>query len=277
MTSTRVANLDGKVALITGAGRGIGSSLAQKLALCGASVVVNDLDAEPTEETVGLINDSDGKAVACAGNVTHDDFPERFIDTALNTYGRIDIIVNNAGYIWNDPLHKISDEQWDAIQDVHVKAPFRILRAAAPYIMKAAKEEAEAGKPVMRKVVNISSVSATRGAFGQSNYAAAKSGLFGLTRSLAKEWGRFNVTVNCIAFGYVDTRLTATSEEDQHIQIEDRKHRVGLRPDQAQFTEMTIPLGRKATPDEAAGGALLLCLPESDYISGQILEVAGGM
>lgn len=276
MPDRRIANLDGKVALVTGAGRGIGRRLAVKLAQCGAAVVANDLDSDPTSETVSEIASVGGRAIPCAGNVSDDEFPQRFIDCALDTFGRIDIIVNNAGYIWNDPIHKIADEQWDAIQDVHLKAPFRILRAAAPYIMKAADEEARAGNRVVRKVVNVSSVSATHGAFGQANYAAAKSGLFGLTRTLAREWGRFNVTVNCVAFGYVDTRLTATAAEPQTIRIEDREHRVGLRPDQAKATESLIPLGRKATPDEAAGGALLFCLPESDYISGQIVEIAGG-
>jgi len=272
-----VGDLRGKSALITGAGRGIGQRLAVQLARCGAAVVVNDLDSDPTHETVSEIESAGGQAVACAGSVTADDFPQRFIDTALDTFGRIDIIVNNAGYIWNDPIDRIEDDQWDAIQDVHLKAPFRILRAAAPHIKQASKEEASRGERVVRKIVNVSSVSATQGAFGQANYAAAKAGLIGLTRTLSKEWGRFNVTVNCVAFGYVETRLTATSEDDQSIQIGDREHRVGLRPDQSKMTEMMIPLGRKATPEEAANGALLLCLPESDYISGQVIEVAGGL
>ncbi len=272
-----VGNLTGKTALVTGAGRGIGQRLAVQLARCGASVVVNDLDSTPTDQTVREIESIGGRATACPGSVTDDAFPQRFIDTALDAYGRIDIIVNNAGYIWNDPIDRIEDEQWDAIQDVHLKAPFRILRAVTPYLKQAAKDELARGERVVRKVVNVSSVSATQGAFGQANYSAAKAGLFGLTRTLAKEWGRFNVTVNCVAFGYVETRLTATSDANQTIQIGDREHRVGLRPDQAKMTEAMIPLGRKATPEEAANGALLLCLPESDYISGQILEVAGGL
>lgn len=277
MMTRNVGNLEGKVALITGAGRGIGRSLAMQLAECGAAVVVNDLDDEPTGETVAAIEGAGGKATVCSGSVTEKGFAERFIDTALSTHSRLDIIVNNAGYIWNDPVIKITDEQWDAMQDVHLKAPFQILRAAAPYIAEASAKERDAGERVVRKVVNISSVSATQGAYGQANYAAAKAGLFGLTRTLAKEWGRYNVTVNCIAFGYVDTRLTNTSDDVQTVHIGDREHRVGLRPDQAKLVESGIPLGRKATPDEAAGGALLLCLPESDYISGQILEVTGGL
>jgi len=189
MTESQIANLDGKVAIVTGAGRGIGQALARQLAACGAAVVVNDLDREPAAQTVDLIVGSGGTAIACPGSVTAAEFPQQLVDSALEEHGRIDIIVNNAGYIWNDPLHKISEEQWDAIQDVHLKAPFRILKAAAPYIMGAAKNESELEQRVVRKVVNVSSVSATRGAYGQSNYAAAKSGLFGLTRSLAQRVG----------------------------------------------------------------------------------------
>jgi len=276
MAGRSVGDLNGKVALITGAGRGIGQSLARQLAACGAAVVVNDLDAGPTDETVALIEEDGGEAVSCAGSVTDDAFPDHFIAAALDSFGRLDIIVNNAGYIWNDPIHKITDEQWDAIQDVHLKAPFRILRAAAPYLKNAVDEETAAGQRVVRKVLNVSSVSATHGAYGQGNYAAAKAGVIGLTRTLAQEWGRLHVTVNAVAFGFIDTRLTAAADHDQTVTIGQREHRVGFRPEQAEAFERQIPMGRKGTPDEAAAGALLLCLPESDYVSGQVLEIAGG-
>jgi 3-oxoacyl-[acyl-carrier protein] reductase len=272
-----MARLDGRVALVTGAGRGIGASLARQLAAEGARLVVNDLDAALTQATVEAIARAGGQAVACPGNVTADDFPRRFIGTALESFGGLHIIVNNAGYIWNGPVHKITDEQWDAIQDVHLRSPFRILREAFPYISGQTAAEVGAGQRVQRKVVNISSVSGTRGSAGQANYAAAKAGLVGLTKTLAKEWGRYNVNVNCVAFGFIETRLTQEIKGETAIEIEGRRHRVGLLAQGRSATVAQIPLGRAGTPDEAAGGVLLLCLPESDYITGQVLEVSGGL
>jgi len=272
-----MARLDGQVALVSGAGRGIGASLARQLAAEGAQVVVNDLDAEPTRETVEAIVAAGGKAVACPGNVTAADFPKRFVGTALEAFGGLHIIVNNAGYIWNGPLHKITDEQWDAIQDVHLKAPFRILREAFAYIRDQAATEAAAQRRVQRKVVNISSISGTRGSAGQANYAAAKAGLVGLTKTLAKEWGRYSVNVNCVAFGFIETRLTQEIKGETAIAIDGRQHRVGLLAEGRAATVAQIPLGRVGTPREAAGGVLLLCLPEADYITGQVLEVSGGL
>ena len=272
-----MARLDGRVALVSGAGRGIGASLARQLAAEGARVVVNDLDVAPTQETVDAISRAGGQAVACPGNVTAADFPRRLVGTALDSFGGLDIIVNNAGYIWNGPIQRISDEQWDAIQDVHLKAPFRILREAFAHLSAAAAAEAAAGRRVPRKVVNISSVSGTRGSAGQANYAAAKAGLVGLTKTLAREWGRHNVNVNCVAFGFIDTRLTQEIQGETAIDIEGRRHRVGLLAQGRAATVAQIPLGRAGTPGEAAGGVLLLCLPEADYITGQVLEVSGGL
>ena len=272
-----MARLDGRVALVTGAGRGIGASLARQLAAEGARVVVNDLDAAPAQETVEAITRAGGEAVACPGSVTAADFPRRFIATALETFGGLHIIVNNAGFIWNGPIHKTTDEQWDAIQDVHLRAPFRILREAFPHIRDQTAAEAGAGQRVQRKVVNISSVSGTRGAAGQANYASATAGLVGLTKTLAREWGRYNVNVNCVAFGLIETRLTQEIRGETAIEIEGRMHRVGLLAQGRAATVAQIPLGRAGTPDEAAGGVLLLCLPESDYITGQVLEVSGGL
>jgi 3-oxoacyl-[acyl-carrier protein] reductase len=272
-----MARLDERVALVTGAGRGIGASLARQLAAEGARVVVNDLDAAPAQATVEAILGAGGHAVACAGNVTAEDFPRRFVGTALDAFGGLHIIVNNAGYIWNGPIHRITDEQWDAIQAVHLKAPFRILREAFPHLRQQAEADAAAGRRVQRKVVNISSVSGTRGSAGQANYAAAKAGLVGLTKTLAREWGRYNVNVNCVAFGFIETRLTQEIRGETAIEIEGRTHRVGLLAQGRAATVAQVPLGRPGTPDEAAGGVLLLCLPEADYITGQVLEVSGGL
>ena len=269
--------LEGKVALITGSGRGIGRSIALKLASEGARIVVNDLDAEPAQEAVQAIRDAGGQAVACAGSVSAPDFAERFVDTAVSEFNGLDIIVNNAGYTWDSVIQKMTDEQWYAMMDVHLTAPFRILRAAQPVIKKLGKAETDAGNRVMRKVVNISSVAGLFGNAGQTNYSAAKAGIVGLTQTLAKEWGRLNVTVNCVAYGFIKTRLTTSAAGESTANIDGREIKVGVNPDLMAQMERTIPLGRGGTPDEAAGAVYLLCIPESDYVSGQTLMCTGGM
>jgi len=272
------SRLDGKVALVSGSGRGIGRAIALKLASEGARVVVNDLDADPAHEVVELIRKAGGEAIACAGSVTAPDFAERYIKMATDTYHGLDIIINNAGYTWDNVIQKMSDEQWAAIMDVHLTAPFRILRAAQPVIRAYSKAEADAGRSMMRKVVNVSSVAGLGGNIGQVNYASAKAGIVGLTMTLAKEWGRLKVNVNCVAFGFIMTRLTeASAAGDATIKIEDRAIKVGLNPDLIKVFEHSIPLGRAGTPEEAAGAVYLLCTPESDYISGQTLVCGGGM
>ena len=269
--------LQNKVALVSGSGRGIGREIALKLAADGASVVVNDLDAAPANETVAEIIAMGGKAVACAGSVTEAGFAERFVQTALDTYGDLHIIVNNAGYTWDNVIQKMGDEQWDAILDVHLKAPFRILRAASNHIRDAARREADAGQEVFRKVVNISSTSGVYGNAGQSNYAAAKSGINGLTKALAKEWGRYKVNVNSVAFGLIQTRLTQSLDGGEAtIDIEGQQIKVGVQPKVLQTAEAMIPMGRGGTPAEAAGAVYLFCIPESNYVSGQVLVCAGG-
>jgi 3-oxoacyl-[acyl-carrier protein] reductase len=272
-----MSKLLGKVALVTGSGRGIGREIAVKLASEGAYLVVNDLDESPARETVATITAAGGRAVACAGSVTDAGFPDRFITTALDSFGGIDIIVNNAGYTWDNVIQKMSDEQWDAILDVHLKAPFRILRSASEFIRAAAKKEAEAGQPVYRKVVNVSSVSGTSGNAGQANYSSAKAGIIGLTRALAKEWGRYRVNVNAVAFGMILTRLTeASAEGNASIDIAGRQIKVGINPEIMKSAEKLIPLGRPGTPAEAAGAVYLFCIPESNYVSGEVLVCGGG-
>lgn len=271
-------NLTGKVALVTGSGRGIGRAIALKLARHGARVVINDLDADTANDVVSLIQQEGGEAVACVGSVTDPAFAERFIQTALAHFQGLDIIVNNAGYTWDNVIQKMSDEQWDAILDVHLTAPFRILRAAQPVLRQLSKADAEAGKEVFRKVVNISSIAGLGGNAGQVNYSAGKAGIVGVTLSLAKEWGRMKVNVNCVAFGFIKTRLTeATADANATVNIEGRDIKVGLNPDLAKMFEQSIPLGRAGTPEEAADAVYLLCSPESNYISGQTIVCGGGM
>jgi 3-oxoacyl-[acyl-carrier protein] reductase len=269
--------LQGKVAIVSGSGRGIGREIALKLAAEGASVVVNDLDAAPAEETVTAIASAGGKAVACVGSVTEAGFAERFVNTALEQLGGLDIIVNNAGYTWDNVIQKMSDEQWQAIMDVHATAPFRILRAASEHFRVQAKKEAAEGREVFRKVVNISSIAGTGGNAGQANYSAAKAAVIGLTKAMAKEWGRLKVNVNCVAFGLIKTRLTeAVAGSDASIDVEGRKIKVGVNPDLLKTMEAMVPLGRAGTPAEAAGAVYLFCIPESNYISGQTLLCGGG-
>ena len=269
--------LAGKTAIVTGAGRGIGRAIALKLAGDGARIVVNDLDAAPAAETVASIESAGGRAIACAGSVTEKGFAERFVKTAVDGFGGLDIIVNNAGFTWDNVIQKMTDEQFDAIIDVHLKAPFRILRAASDFIRAAAKTEAAAGLPIYRKVVNISSVSGTYGNPGQANYSSAKAGVLGLTRAMAREWGRYKVTVNAVAFGVIETRLTAApAHGGASISIEGHDIPVGLNPDAFKALDRIIPLGRPGTVDDAAGAVYLLCIPESNYITGEVLTCGGG-
>jgi 3-oxoacyl-[acyl-carrier protein] reductase len=267
-----------RVALVSGSGRGIGREIALKLAAAGASVVVNDLDKDVAEQTAADIAATGGKATVCAGSVTDADFGERFVNTAVSEFGGLHIIINNAGYTWDNVVQKMSDQQWDDILDVHLKAPFRILRAAQPVISAAVKVERAAGGPrVTRKVVNISSIAGTGGNAGQINYSSAKAGITGLTKTVAKEWGRYDVTVNCVAFGLIRTRLTeAPAGGDAKIDVAGRQIAVGVNPELLAQFEKTIPLGRAGTPAEAAGSVYLFCIPESDYVSGQVVICGGG-
>ncbi|MDT4808746.1 3-oxoacyl-[acyl-carrier-protein] reductase FabG [compost metagenome] len=269
--------LEGKVALVTGSGRGIGREVALQLAAYGAKVVVNDLDAAPAEEVVGTIRAAGGEAVACVGSVTAPDFADRFVATAVKNFGGIDIIINNAGYTWDNVIQKMTDEQWYAIIDCHLTAPFRILRAAQPVISAAAKKEAAEGREVFRKIVNISS-GAAGGNAGQTNYSSAKAGILGMTKTLAKEWGRMKVCVNAVAFGFIETRLTQAlaGEDSKTVNIEGREIKVGIQQAMVDGASRAIPLGRPGKPEEAAGAVVMMCLPESDYLSGQTLYCGGG-
>jgi 3-oxoacyl-[acyl-carrier protein] reductase len=268
--------LAGKVAIVSGSGRGIGRAVALKLAAEGAKVVVNDLEIVHAEDTASAIRTAGGEAVVCAGSVTEPDFGERFVGAALNGFGGLDIIVNNAGYTWDSVIQKMTDEQFQAIMDVHVTAPFRILRAASEPIRRFSKAEAGEGREVFRKVVNISSVSGLGGNAGQVNYAAAKAAVVGMTKTLSKEWGRYKVNVNCVAFGFIRTRMTQPIATEADASGESRK--VGVQPALIEHLEQNaIPLGRLGTPEEAADGVYLFCSPESNYISGQVITVGGGI
>src|SRR5579859_6377445 len=273
-----MGKLDSKVAIISGSGRGIGRALALKLAAEGASVVVNDLDEAPANEVVAAIKAAGGRAVACAGDVTAETFGERFVQTALGEFNGLDIIVNNAGYTRDGVIQKMSDEQFQAMLDVHVVAPFRILRAAADPIRSLHKRDIAEGRDVVRKVVNISSMAGTNGNAGQVNYASAKAAMIGMTRTMSKEWGRYRVCVNCVAFGFIETRLTkAKDDPETRIEIAGETIQAGVPSAVLENLKHVVPLGRAGSPEEAAGGVYLFCIPESDYISGEIVLVGGGV
>ncbi|MDY6995632.1 MAG: SDR family oxidoreductase [Actinomycetota bacterium] len=274
-----MGKLDNKVALVTGSGRGIGAQVALKLAAEGAAVVVNDLDAGPAKQTVADIEQAGGTALAVPGSVTEDGFAEHFVAAATENFGGLDIIVNNAGYTWDSVIQKMSDQQWHDIVDVHLTAPFKILRAAQPAIAGLVKQAKTDGVPVpCRKVVNVSSLAGLCGNAGQANYAAAKAGVVGLTKTMAKEWGRYNVTVNAVAFGLIKTRLTeAPADAGGTIDVQGRELKVGVNPDLLAAMEQSIPLGRAGTPADAAGAVYLFCSPESDYISAQTVVCSGGL
>ena len=268
--------LQDRVAIITGSGRGIGRAAALLFASEGAKVVVSDLDPEPAEETAGEIRGAGGEAIVVAGDITDQAFADIIVKRAADTWGGLHILVNNAGYTWDAVVHKMTDEQWEAMIAVHLTAPFRLIRAAAPYIRDAAKQEKVEGKVVNRKIINISSTSGTRGNAGQANYSSGKAGIVGLTRTMAKEWGAFNVQANAVAYGWVDTRLTKEKEAGQTVERGGKEVAVGIPAAMRDAMQMMIPMGRAGTTEEAAGPLLFLASPLSDYVSGQCLEVTGG-
>jgi 3-oxoacyl-[acyl-carrier protein] reductase len=265
--------LDDKVAIVTGSARGIGRATAELLSSQGAKVLINDLDADVAQQTASEIA---GDTAVYGGDLTADGAADELVKTAIDAFGKIDIIVNNAGYTLDAPIHKMSDDWWEKMLAIHVTAPFKVIRAAAPHLREPAKAERERGEEVFRKIVNVSSISGTMGNAGQANYSAGKSAVVGLTKTLAKEWGQFKINVNAVAFGYIETRLTASKVEDNTMEIGGEKVQLGI-PDQLRgMAAMLIPLGRPGTPEEAAGGVFFLCSPWSNYVHGQVLNVTGG-
>ncbi|HYI35212.1 MAG TPA: SDR family NAD(P)-dependent oxidoreductase [Thermoleophilaceae bacterium] len=265
--------LDGKSAIVTGSARGIGRATAELLAEQGAQVLINDLDGDVAEQAAGEIQ---GETAVFSGDLTQGDTPDKLVQTAIDAFGKIDIIVNNAGYTIDAPLHKMTDDQFQRMIDIHNVVPFRVLRAAAPHLREPAKKEKEEGTEVFRKIVNVSSISGTFGNAGQANYSSGKSGVVGLTKTMAKEWGQFKINVNAVAFGFIDTRLTQAKESDNTMEIGGEKVQLGIPEQMRAMASMIIPLGRPGTPEEAAGGIFFLCSPWSNYVHGQVLNITGG-
>jgi 3-oxoacyl-[acyl-carrier protein] reductase len=273
-----MALLTDKVAIITGSGRGIGAATAKLYAQHGAKVIVTDIDADPAEATASAIKQNGGEAVAVPADVTNDGGVEELIGQTVNTYGGVDILVNNAGYTWDGMAHKMGDDQWEAMLAIHLTAPFKIIRACVPYMREAAKREKKAnGEANPRKIINVSSTTGTRGNVGQINYAAGKAGIIGVTKTLAKEWGSFNIQVNAVAYGFVETRLTQPDEEGDFTERDGNQIKLGIPEQMRQMAMMMIPAGRPGTPEEAAGPMLFFASELSNYVSGQVLEITGGL
>jgi 3-oxoacyl-[acyl-carrier protein] reductase len=265
--------LEGKVAIVTGSARGIGRATAELLVQQGAKVLINDLDGDVAEVTSSEI---DGETIVFAGDLTKGGACDKLVEKVIDEWGKVDILVNNAGYTIDAPIHKMSDENFQRMLDIHSIVPFRMCRAVAPHMREPAKKEREESREVFRKIVNVSSVSGTMGNAGQANYSSGKSGVVGLTKTLAKEWGQFKINVNAVAFGYIETRLTASKGPSNVIEIDGEKVQLGI-PDQLRgMASALIPLGRPGTPQEAAGGVFLLCSPWANYITGQVLNITGG-
>src|SRR5436190_3184695 len=265
--------LDGKVAIVTGSARGIGRATAELLSEHGASVLINDLDADLASQTASEIA---GDTAVYGGDLTAPGACDALVQTAIDAWGKLDIIVNNAGYTIDGMLHKMTDEQFQRMLDIHTVVPFRVCRAAAPHLREPAKAEREQGVEVFRKILNVSSISGTMGNAGQANYAAGKAAVVGLTKTLAKEWGQFKINVNAVAFGFIETRLTAAKDSENTMEIDGQKVQLGIPEQMRTMAPMLIPIGRPGTPDEAAGGVFFLCSPWSNYVSGQVLNITGG-
>jgi 3-oxoacyl-[acyl-carrier protein] reductase len=266
--------LDGKAAIVTGSARGIGRATAELFAAEGAKVLINDIDGDVAEQAASEI---DGETATFSGDLTEEGVPDKLVETATEAFGEVDIVVNNAGYTWDGVVHRMTDDQFQAMLDIHTIVPFRVIRALAPAWREAAKAERDQGQEVFRKIINISSISGTMGNAGQANYSAAKAGVTGLTKTIAKEWGQFKINSNAVAFGFVETRLTQAKEKGESMDsAAGEKIDLGIPEQLRSMASMTIPLGRPAQPEEAAGPVLFLASQLSNYIHGQVINVTGG-
>ena len=269
--------LEGKTALVTGAGRGIGRAIARRLVAAGARVMINDLDEAMLLESEAELAHP-GRVKHVTGDLTDPMVPERIVHTTVEEFDSIDIIVNNAGYSWDNVIQKTTDEQFQAMLEIHLVTPFRILRAASTYIRESAKKEIANGQRVMRKVVNITSIAGTDGNPGQAGYSSGKAGIIGLTKTMAKEWGRYNVNVNAVGFGLIGTRLVQPlTDATANMEMHGHQIRLGVQPSLLDSVKTACPLGRVGTPDEAAGAVLFFCSPLSDYVTGEVLICGGGL
>jgi 3-oxoacyl-[acyl-carrier protein] reductase len=266
--------LDGKAAIVTGSARGIGRATAERFVAEGAKVLINDLDGDVAEQAAGEI---EGETAVHAGDLTEEGAADKLVEAAVGAFGSVDVVVNNAGYTWDGVVHRMEDRQFQAMLDIHTIVPFRVTRALAPHWREAAKAEAAEGREVFRKLINVTSISGTMGNAGQANYSAAKAGVVGLTKTVAKEWGQFKINVNAVAFGFVETRLTAAKEAGEKMTAPGGEEvELGIPEQMRAMASAIIPVGRPAQPEEAAGPVLFLASELSNYVHGQVLNVTGG-
>jgi 3-oxoacyl-[acyl-carrier protein] reductase len=268
-----MAILEDKVAIVTGSARGIGRATAELLSQQGAKVLINDLDGDVAEQTASEI---DGDTLVFGGDLTKPGICDELVQKVIDEWGKVDILINNAGYTIDAPIHKMSDDTFQRMIDIHNVVPFRMCRAVAAHMREPAKQEREQGVEVFRKIVNVSSISGTMGNAGQANYSSGKSGVIGLTKTLAKEWGQFKINVNAVAFGFIETRLTAEKNDSNTMEIDGQTVQLGIPGQMRQLASNLIPIGRPGSPAEAAGGVFLLCTPWANYITGQVLGITGG-
>jgi len=243
-------DLSEQVALVTGAARGLGRTIAENLARCGAKVACIDVNAELLTQTVSAIGASGGTAIALTCDVTDSARVGAVVEEVVQAWGRLDILVNNAGITKDTLVMRMKDDQWDAVININLRGTFLFTRAAARALMKSPRG----------RIINIASVSGMMGNPGQANYSASKAGIIGLTRTVAKELAGRNITVNAVAPGFIATEMTAA-----------------LRPEIVAEVKKQIPLGHLGQPQDVADAVLFLASPAAGYVTGHVLTVDGGL